>query len=130
MVEALHAIQDHHVGVEQRVARTRGPVLEGRADEAVAGNLHCAAGAAPGAARLPLEVAERLGQRGFVAGGKRVGEGGVAEAVENADALGRLEGHVEAGHRARSERTADLLLGAPGRARPTGSWSPPASPLR
>jgi hypothetical protein len=82
-------------------------VLEGGGDEPIAGDLLRAARPAPGAARLALEIPERLGECGVVSGDELLGQRCVADAEERADALGRLERHVEPGDRPGTQRPAE-----------------------
>jgi hypothetical protein len=58
-----------------------------------------------------VQVGDRLGDAGVVGGQHRPPDGGVAEAVEERDALGRAQDHVEGGHGVATVRSAEELPG-------------------
>ena len=70
---------------------------ERRADEPIAAHLHDAVGPAPAAARLPLQVPQRLRQRRVVAGAQLGHDAGRRDRPQHADRLRRPEGQVEPG---------------------------------
>ncbi len=87
-------VRNDHVGVQQRIACPRGPMVEPDRQQAVAGHMVAASMAAAGADVL-LEVAERFGGRLVVGVQHMGGDLGVAQAVQQRHALGRPQHHIE-----------------------------------
>jgi hypothetical protein len=115
-------VADDDVGVQQRVARARRAVTERGGDEPSTAHGDSAAMVAPHSARLALEIGHRFHDRGLVRPDDLSRHIGLRDAEEDAHALRRLEGQVEAGDRAlrqrRAQRTAprckSVLLGCAG----------------
>ena len=105
-------VRDQHVRVDLRVAGATRPMLERRAHEASSGHDLEAAGAAARPARVPFEVAERLGDRGAL----RVEDGlldvGGTDPEEDRRALRDGEHEVEARHARALDRALEEPPGA------------------
>jgi hypothetical protein len=101
---ALGEVAHHHMGVKQRVARTRGAMDERRPDKPAAAHLHQAAVAAPGTARLTLETPQRLADRRVMPGAQLIGDVARRGRPQHADRLRRTERQVEPGDRAGGRR--------------------------
>ena len=93
-VRPLDAVGDDQMGVQQRVALSGRPVVEPDRQQPLSGHVLDTAMAAAGPQVL-VQVADRLGQPGVMGGQHRPAGGRVAEAVEDRDALGRPQHHVE-----------------------------------
>jgi hypothetical protein len=83
--------------MQLRVAGPRRPVTEDRSDKPGGRQHDSAATPAPRRGRVAFEVAQRVGRRSVVVASHRTLDAVVAEAEQDADALGRREGQVEGG---------------------------------
>jgi hypothetical protein len=83
---ATRPIRDDDVGVQQRIARPRGPMLKRRRDKALSVDLDDAVTAAR-AARLTLQVRQRLRHCRLMAFAQHARELGLADPEEDARAL-------------------------------------------
>jgi hypothetical protein len=96
------------MGVQQRIAFSGRPVVEPDRQHSLSGHMLDTAMAAAGA-QVSVQVADRLGQSGVM--GRQHGSSGgrVSQAVEERDALGRAQDHVERRHRIPTMRAAEEL---------------------
>jgi hypothetical protein len=109
-VRSLDAVGDDQMGVQQRITFSGRPVVEADRQHPLSGHMLDTAMAAAGPHML-VQVAGRLGQPGVMGGQDRLAGGRVAEAVEDRDALGRPQDHVEGGHGIAAMRAAQQLAG-------------------
>ena len=109
-VRPLDPVGDDQVGVQQRIAFSGRPVVEPDRQQPLSGHVLDTAVAAAGPQVL-VQVADRLGQPGVMGGQHGSAGGRVAEAVEDRDALGRPQYHVEGGHGVAAMRAAEQLAG-------------------
>jgi hypothetical protein len=96
-VRALDAVGHHQVGVHQRIAFSGRPVVEPNREQPVSGHVLDTA-VATASAQVLVHVTDGLGQPGVVGREHRPAGGRIPEAVEDRDALGRPQDHVEGGH--------------------------------
>jgi 5-hydroxyisourate hydrolase-like protein (transthyretin family) len=106
----LDAVGDDQMGVQQRVTLPRGPVVEADRQQPLAGHVLDTAMAAAGP-QVSVQVADRLGQPSVMGGQHGSSDGRVAEAVEDRDALGGAQDHVEGGHGVAAVGTAEEFTG-------------------
>jgi hypothetical protein len=93
-VRALDPVGDDQMGVQQRVAFSGCPVVEPDRQQALSGHVLDTAMAAAGPQVL-VQVADRLGQPSMMGRQHRPSSGWIAEAVQDRDALGRPQDHIE-----------------------------------
>jgi hypothetical protein len=96
-VRPLHPVGDDQMGVQQRIALARCPVVEADRQQPLSGHVLDTAVATAGP-KVSVQVADRLDQPGMM--GRQYGPAGgwVTEAVEDRDALGRPQHHIKARH--------------------------------
>jgi hypothetical protein len=94
-VGAVADVRDHDVRMQLRVAGARRSVPEDGSDEPGGRQHDSAAPPASHGGRVAFEVAQRFGRRSVVAVSHRTLDAAVAEAEQDADALGRRERQVE-----------------------------------
>jgi hypothetical protein len=97
-VRPLDPVGHHQMGVQQRVALSRCPVVEPNGQQSPSGHMLMSAMAAAGPQVL-VQVADRLGQPSMMGGQDGSAGGRVTEAVEDRDALGRPQDHIKGRHR-------------------------------
>jgi hypothetical protein len=85
------------MGVQQRVAFSGRPMVEPDRQQPLSGHVLVSAMATAGA-QVVVQVAGRLGQPGVMGGQHRPSDCWVTQAVEDRDALGRPQDHIERGH--------------------------------
>ena len=94
-VRPLDPVGDDQMGVQQRIALSGGPVVEPDRQQPLSGHVLDTTMAATGAQVL-VQVGDRLGQPGMMGGQHRPAGRRIPEAVEDRDALGRPQDHIEA----------------------------------
>jgi hypothetical protein len=94
------------MGVHQRIPLPGRPVVEPDRRQALAGHMLDTAMATPGPQVL-VQIGHRLGQHGVMSLEHRPAGHRVAQAVEDGDALGRPQDHIEGGHGVTVMRTAE-----------------------
>jgi hypothetical protein len=104
----LDAVGDDQVGVQQRVALAGCPVVEPDGQQPLAGHMLDTTVAAA-STQVLIQVGDRLGQPSVMGGQHRPAGGWVTEAVEDRDALGRPQDHVEGGYGVAAIGTAKQL---------------------
>jgi hypothetical protein len=109
-VRALDPVGHHQVGVQQRVAFAAGAVVEPDRQQPLSGHMLMSAVAAAGPQVL-VQVGGGLGHAGVVGSQHRPAGGRIAEAVEDRDALGRSQDHVERWDGVAAVRAAEELAG-------------------
>ncbi len=120
------------MGVQQRIALARGPVVEPDRQHPLAGHVLDTAMATAGAQML-VQVAERLGQPGVMGGQHGPADCWVTQAVEDRDTFGRPQDHIERGHGVAAMRPAEQLTSCRVPTFEHGPWNPagdasPSSP--
>jgi len=96
-VRPLDAVGDDQMGVQQRVTVPGCPVVEADRQQPLSGHVLDTAMATTGPQVL-VQVGDRLGQPGMMGGQHGLAGRWVAQAVEDRDALGRPQDHIEGGH--------------------------------
>jgi len=109
-VRPLDAVGDDQVGVQQRVAFAGCPVVEPDRQQPLSGHVLDTAMATAGPQML-VQVGDGLGQPGVMGSRYRSSSGRVTQAVEDGDALGRPQDHVEGGHGVATVGAAEQLAG-------------------
>jgi hypothetical protein len=109
-VRTLGAVGDHQVGVQQRVALPGRPMVEPDRKQPLSGHVLDAAVATAGA-DVGVQVGDRLADAGVVGVQDRPAGRGVAEAVQERDALGGAQHHVEGGDGTLAVGAAEELAG-------------------
>jgi hypothetical protein len=104
----LDAVGDDQVGVQQRVAFSGRPVVEPDRQHPLSGHMLDTAMATT-APQVLVQVASRLGQAGVMGGQHRPSGRRVTQAVQDRDALGRPQHHVEGGHGVAAMRPTEQL---------------------
>jgi hypothetical protein len=94
--------------MQQRVTFSGRPVVEPDGQHPLSGHVLDTAVSTTGSQVL-VQVADRLGQPRVVGGQHRPSGGRVPKAVEDRDALGRAQHHIEGGHGVAAMRTAEQL---------------------
>jgi hypothetical protein len=107
-VQALHAVGDDQMGVQQRITLARCPVVEPDRQQPLSGHVLDTPVATAGAQVL-VQVGDRLGQPSMMGSQHRATSRGAAEAVQDRDALGRPQDHVKGGHGVAAMRAAQQL---------------------
>jgi hypothetical protein len=92
-VRALDPVGDDQMSVQQRVAFPRCPVVEADRQQSMSGHMLDTAMAAAGPQVL-VQVASRLGQPAVMGPQHGLAGGRATEAVEDRDALGRPQDHI------------------------------------
>jgi hypothetical protein len=96
-VRSLDAVGGDQMGVRQRVTLPRCAVVKADRQQPSSGHVLDTAVTAAGAQVL-VQVHDRLGQPGMMGGQHGSSGGRVTQAVQDRDALGRPQHHVEGGH--------------------------------
>jgi hypothetical protein len=109
-VRPLDAVGHHQMGMQQRVALPGRPVVEPDRQQPLAGHVLDTTVATAGPQVL-VQVADRLGQPSMMGGQHGPAGGRFTEAVEDRDAFGRPQDHVEGGHGVAAMRAAEELAG-------------------
>ena len=134
-VRPLDAVGDDQMGVHQRVAFSGRPVVKPDRHQPLAGHVLDTTMATAGAQVL-VQVADRLGQPRVMGGQHRQAGDRIPEAVEDRDALGGPQDHIEGRHRLPAMRAAEQLAGCGvaalehGLERGHECWSDAAGPTR
>jgi len=98
------------MSVQKRIALAGRPVVEPDGQDPLSGHVLDTTVAAAGAQVL-VQVADRLGQPSMMRRQDRPAGGRIPQAVEDRDALGRPQDHVEGGYGALAMRAAQQLAG-------------------
>ena len=93
-VRALDAVGHHQMGVQQRITLPGGPVVEPDRQQPPSGHVLDTAVAAAGP-KVSVQVGDRLADTSVMGGQHRPAGRRIPEAVEDRDALGRAQHHVE-----------------------------------
>jgi hypothetical protein len=109
-VRPLDAVGDHQVGVQQRVALPRRPMVEPHRQHTLSGHVLDAAVATP-SPKVSVQVGHRLPDTGVVGVQHRPAGHRITQAVEHRHALGGAQDHVEGGHGALAVGAAEELAG-------------------
>jgi hypothetical protein len=109
-VRPLDPVGDHQVGMQQRVALSRRPVVEPDRQHSLSGHMLDTTVATAGP-KVLIQVADRLGQPSMMGGQHRPAGRRMTKAVEDGHALGRPQDHVEGGHGVAAMGTAQQLAG-------------------
>jgi hypothetical protein len=107
-VRPLDPVGDDQMRMQERVALSGGPVVEPDGQQPLAGHVLDTAVATAGA-QVSVQVGDRLGQPGMMSGQHRPSNGRLPQAVEDGDALGRPQDHIEGGHGVAAMRAAQQL---------------------
>jgi len=104
----LDTVGHHQMGVQQRITFSGCPVVEPDRQQPLSGHVLDTA-MATASPQVLVQVADRLGQPGMVGGQHRPAGGWVTQAVEDRDALGRPQHHIEGRHGVAAMRAAQQL---------------------
>ena len=107
-VRPLDPVGHHQMGMQQRIAFSGRPVVEADRQQPLSGHMLDTAMATAGPQVL-IQVGNGLGQPGMMGGEHRPAGGRIPQAVEDRDALGRPQHHVEGRHGVAAMRTAQQL---------------------
>jgi hypothetical protein len=109
-IRPLNPISNDQVGVHQRIAFSGRPVVEPHRQQPLSVHALDTAMSATGPKML-VQVADRLRQASVMGGQHCPAGGRVTEAVEDRDALGRPQHHIEGGHGVAAMGVAEQFAG-------------------
>jgi hypothetical protein len=109
-VRPLDTVGDNQVRMEQGITLPGRPVVEPDRQHPLSGHVLVSAVAAAGP-QVSVQVPDRLGQPRMVGGQHRPAGGRVPKSVEDRDALGRPQDHIEGGNGVAAMGAAEQLAG-------------------
>jgi hypothetical protein len=107
-IRSLDAVGHHQMGVQQRVTLPGRPVVEADGQQPLTGHVLDTTMATAGTQVL-IQVADRLGQPSMMGSQHRPAGDRIPQAVEDRDALGRPQDHIESGDGIATMRAAQQL---------------------